>query len=54
VIAHDREADPVQGRLGGGELLKELDADARLLDHPPDAPNLAFDPIESRHEALLL
>ena len=34
--------------------LQNLNAQARLLHHPPDAANLTFDPIQSRDNGLLL
>src|SRR4051812_44058641 len=53
VEAEDGEADPVQRGLGGGELLEDLDAQARLLDHATDPAHLVFDAIEPRHDRLL-
>lgn len=49
----DGEADAVEGRLGGGELLEDVDAEPGFLHHPPDAPNLPLDPIEPGHQRLL-
>ena len=39
------QADTVEGGLGSGELLQDLDAQAWLLDHAADSPNLAFDAV---------
>jgi hypothetical protein len=52
--AEDREADPVQGGFRGGELLEDVDTEAGFLHHPPDTPDLALNPVEARHESLLL
>ena len=48
------EADPVQCGFGGRELLQDFDAQARLLDHPPDPSHLPFDAVQARDESLLL
>lgn len=48
------QADAIHGRLGGGELLEDVDAEPRLLDHPADPADLAFDAVESNDERLLL
>ena len=52
--AEDREADAVERRFSRGELLQNLDAQAWLLHHPPDAAHLAFDAIETCDDSLLL
>ena len=54
VRLHHREADAVERRLSRGELLKNFDAQARLLHHPPDPADLAFDPVQAGDECLLL
>lgn len=54
VISEDREADAIERRFGRGELLENIDAESRLLYHPPDPSNLPFDSIEPGHERLLL
>ena len=54
VKAEDGEADAIERGLGGGELLEDLDAEPRLLDHAADAAHLPFDPVESRDDSLLL
>ena len=51
---HDGQADAIQRRLGGGELLQDLYAQPRLLDHAPDAPHLTFNAVQARDEGLLL
>jgi hypothetical protein len=48
------QADAIEGRLGSGQLLEDLDAQPRLLDHASDAPDLPFDPVQPRDERLLL
>src|SRR5690349_7352408 len=48
------ETDPVQRGLRRGELLQDLDAKARFLHHPPDAPNLSLDAVQAGHQCLLL
>ena len=50
----DGEADPVESSLGGGELLEDFDAEARLLDHAADAAHLALDAIQTGNDRLLL
>ena len=54
VEAEDREADAIQRRFGGGELLQDFHAQARLLDHPPDAAYLPFDAVQPCDDSLLL
>ena len=54
VVLENGETDPVQRRFCSRELLKNVDAEPRLLHHAPDAANLSFDPVQSRDEALLL
>ena len=48
------EADTVERGLGSRKLLKELDAQPRLLHHPADASNLALDTVQARDDSLLL
>jgi hypothetical protein len=50
----DGEADPVQCGFGGGELLQDLHAEARLLDHATDTADLSFDAIQPGDNRLLL
>ena len=52
--AEDGEADAIERRFGRGQLLEDLDAEPRLLHHPPDAAHLTFDAIETCDESLLL
>ena len=54
VELQDGEADAIQRRFGGRELLQDFDAQARLLDHPPDTAHLSFDPVQTRNQRLLL
>jgi hypothetical protein len=54
VKAEDGEADAIERRFGGGELLQDFDAEARLLDHPPDPADLPLDAIETCDDSLLL
>lgn len=54
VKLEDHQADAIEGRLGGRELLKDLDAQPRLLDHPADAADLPLDPVQPGDERLLL
>jgi hypothetical protein len=54
VIPEDGQADAVQRRFGGRQLLEQLDANAWFLDHPANAANLSFDPVQACHETLLL
>ena len=49
VVLEDGEADPVQGSLGGRQLLKNLDAQPGLLHHASNAADLALDPVETRN-----
>ena len=51
VMLEHGEADAVEGGLGGGKLLQDVDADARLLHHATDAADLPFDAIEAGDEA---
>lgn len=53
MMLEDCQADSIQRRLGRGQLLENLHAEPRFLDHPADAPDLALNPIESRDERLL-
>jgi len=50
----DGEADAVERRLRGGQLLQDVDAKPRLLHHPAYSPNLTFDSIQPGHDRLLL
>jgi len=54
VKPENREADAIERRFRGGELLQNLDAETRLLHHPADAAHLTFDAIEPCDESLLL
>jgi len=54
VVSEDGKANPVQSRLGGSQLLQNVDAQARFLDHAPNAPDLTLDTIEARNKRLLL
>ena len=49
-----RQADPVERRLGCRELLEDLDAEPRFLDHSPDAAHLPLDTVQARNQGLLL
>ena len=50
----DRHADAIHGRLGRRQLLQDLDAPPRLLDHPSNTPNLPFDAVQPHHDSLLM
>ena len=52
-LEHD-QADPIQRRLGRGELLEDLDAQPGLLDHPPDPSHLTLDAVQPCDDSLLL
>jgi hypothetical protein len=54
VMPEDTEADAVEGSFGGRQLLKDFDTKPGLLHHPPDSPDLPFNPIETRDQGLLL
>src|SRR5262245_7245431 len=54
VEAEHSQADSIEGRFGGGELLENLDAEAGLLDHPAYATHLPLDAVQSRDDCLLL
>ena len=54
VAPKDGEADPVEGRFGGCQLLEDFNAQTRFLDHPANAPNLAFYAVQTRDQRLLL
>jgi len=54
VEAEDGKTDAVERGFGGGELLKDFDAEPWLLDHAPDAANLPFDPVQPGDDSLLL
>ncbi len=41
------EADAIERRLGGGELLEDFDAQARFLHHAPDAARLPLDAVSA-------
>jgi hypothetical protein len=53
VVPEHRQADSIEGRLSGRQLLKDLNARTRLLDHASNAANLAFDAVEAPDERLL-
>jgi hypothetical protein len=54
VTPEDRQADPVEGCLGRGELLEDLDAKPWLLDHAADPSYLPFDTVQPGNKRLLL
>ena len=54
MVSEHGQADAVQGGFSGGKLLEQLDAHSRFLDHPADAADLTFDPVQACHQALLL
>src|SRR5262245_9644107 len=54
VETENGEADAVERRFRGRELLEDLDAQARFLHHAADAAHLAFDPVQARDDGLLL
>ena len=54
VAPQDGKTDPVECGFRRGELLKDLDTQARLFDHPPNAAHLTFDTVQSGDERLLL
>jgi hypothetical protein len=54
VRLQDGKADPVQGGLGGRELLQDLDAKAWFLHHPPDTAHLSFNAVQTSDQCLLL
>src|SRR5690606_2552522 len=54
VTAQHGQADPVERRLSCRELLEDLDAQPRFLDHSPDAAHLPLDTVQARNEGLLL
>ena len=50
----DRETDSIERRLSCRELLKDLDAESRLLHHPADPADLALDPVQAGDDGPLL
>src|SRR5687767_11700168 len=54
VVFHNRQTDSVERCLSGRQLLKDLDTEPRLLDHPANPSDLPFDPVQPRDEGLLL
>ena len=54
VVFEHGEADPVQRRFSCGQLLQDLNARPRFLDHPADASDLAFDAIQTTNEGVLI
>ena len=46
VEPEDDEADAIERRLGGGQLLEDVDTESRLLNHPADAADLPFDAVQ--------
>ncbi len=53
VCLDDSKADAIERGFGGGELLKDFDAEARFFHHPADPAHLAFDAVQARDECLL-
>jgi hypothetical protein len=49
-----RQADAIHGGLSRGELLQDVDTLPGLLNHSPDAADLAFDAIQPGDDAVLL
>jgi len=54
VASNDRQADAIERRLGGGQLLKNLDTEPRFFDHPADSADLPLDTVQPRDKRLLL
>jgi TetR/AcrR family fatty acid metabolism transcriptional regulator len=54
VEPEDGQADAVERRLGGRELLQNVHAEPRLLNHAADAAHLSLDAVQARDERLLL
>jgi hypothetical protein len=54
VCLDDGKADAVERRFGGGELLKDFNAETGFFHHPADPADLAFDPVQASDECLLL
>jgi hypothetical protein len=54
MVPKNGQADPIEGRLSGRQLLKDFDTQPGFLHHSTDATNLALNPVESSYENLLL
>ena len=53
VVLQDAQGDPVQSGTHGGDLDQDVDAVLLVVDHPVDAPDLAFYPAEALAELVL-
>ena len=53
MVLQDHDPHRVEGRPQGGGLLEDVDAVLLALDHPGDAPHLAFDAAEPRELGFL-
>ena len=54
VMSEDTQADPVERGFGSRQLLKDFDAEPRLLHHSADPADLPLYPVEPGYETLLL
>jgi hypothetical protein len=54
VVAEDGHLNALQRGVNGGELLENIHAEARFLDHPLDPADLAFDAAEARADIFLV
>src|SRR5262249_4291301 len=54
VELEDDEADAIQRRFSGGELLEDFDTEARVLAHATVPAHLSIDPIQPGDDGLLL
>jgi len=54
MTAYDGEADAIERRLGGRQLLEYFDTQPGLFDHAPNAADLAFDTVQAGDQRLLL
>ena len=52
IIPQHHDAHPMQGRLGGRDLMQHLGARLVFLEHPFDTPNLAFNSLQAIRKAL--
>jgi hypothetical protein len=52
MMAEHRKADSVQGSLGSCQLLQNLNAGSRFLDHAPDSAHLPLDAVQATDKRL--
>ena len=52
VVVDQLDRDPVEGGLGGADLLEHVDAVPLVGDHPGDAPHLALDAVEALEDVV--